>query len=226
MFYSAGAKGRVFMDANPAENPLDDRPLQKIEHAPATARIPDAVGRGVFATGAIVLHGADEFAIDFVQSLVRPERVAARVVLPPAIASQFALALEQSLRLYAEKFGGPPREPDAARPPRGVQNPPAAAADTAAQNAPATEQAAAVSPAPPEVPPQPAVTDHYERLKLPDEMLGGAYANLVTISQTGSEFCFDFIAKLYPRAVVTTRVYMAAARVPDLLASLQRSIGG
>jgi hypothetical protein len=213
------------MEANPAENPLDDRPLQKIEHAPATARIPDAVGRGVFATGAIVLHGADEFAIDFVQSLVRPERVAARVVLPPAVASQFALALDQSLRLYAEKFGGPPREPDAARPPRGVQNPPAADAQSA-QNKPPSEPPPASSPAPTQSPPQPAITDHYERLKLPDEMLGGAYANLVTINQTGSEFCFDFIAKLYPRAAVTSRVYMAAARVPDLLASLQRSIGG
>lgn len=213
------------MDTNPAENPLDDRPLQKIEHAPATARIPDAVGRGVFATGAIVLHGTDEFAIDFVQSLVRPERVAARVVLPPAVASQFALALDQSLRLYAEKFGSPPREPDAARPPRDVQNPPAAAAQSA-QNKPASEPPPASSQPPTQSPPQPAITDHYERLKLPDEMLGGAYANLVTISQTGSEFCFDFIAKLYPRAAVTTRVYMAAARVPDLLASLQRSIGG
>ena len=213
------------MDTNPAENPLDDRPLQKIEHAPATARIPDAVGRGVFATGAIVLHGTDEFAIDFVQSLVRPERVAARVVLPPAVASQFALALDQSLRLYAEKFGSPPRELDAARPPRDVQNPPAAAAQSA-QNKPASEPPPASSQPPTQSPPQPAITDHYERLKLPDEMLGGAYANLVTISQTGSEFCFDFIAKLYPRAAVTTRVYMAAARVPDLLASLQRSIGG
>jgi hypothetical protein len=213
------------MDANPAENPSDDRPLQKIEHAPATARIPDAVGRGVFATGAIVLHGTDEFAIDFVQSLVRPERVAARVVLPPAVASQFALALAQSLRLYAEKFGGLPCEPDAARPPRGVQNPPVAAAHSA-QNEPASEPPPASSPAPTQSPPQPAITDHYERLKLPDEMLGGAYANLVTISQTGSEFCFDFIAKFYPRAAVTTRVYMAATRVPDLLASLQRSIGG
>ena len=213
------------MDTNPAENPLDDRPLQKIEHAPATARIPDAVGRGVFATGAIVLHGTDEFAIDFVQSLVRPERVAARVVLPPAVASQFALALDQSLRLYAEKFGSPPREPDAARPPRDVQNPPAAAAQSA-QNKPASEPPPASSQPPTQSPPQPAITDHYERLKLGDEMLGGAYANLVTISQTGSEFCFDFIAKLYPRAAVTTRVYMAAARVPDLLASLQRSIGG
>ena len=213
------------MDTNPAENPLDDRPLQKIEHAPATARIPDAVGRGVFATGAIVLHGTDEFAIDFVQSLVRPERVAARVVLPPAVASQFALALDQSLRLYAEKFGSPPREPDAARPPRDVQNPPAADAQSA-QNKPASEPPPASSQPPTQSPPQPAITDHYERLKLPDEMLGGAYANLVTISQTGSEFCFDFIAKLYPRAAVTTRVYMAASRVPDLLASLQRSIGG
>lgn len=213
------------MAAYPLDPSPDDRLLQRLEHAPATARIPESVGRGVFATGAIVLHGQNEFAIDFVQSLVRPERVAARVVLPPAVASQFAVALGQSLGAYAEKFGSPPREPKAVPLPTAVQQPPPPAASVGKQDS-AAEHTPEPPHTPPQSPPQPTITDHYERLKLPDEMLGGAYANMVSISHTGSEFCLDFIAKFYPRAAVTTRVYMAATRVPDLLASLQRSIGG
>jgi hypothetical protein len=217
------------MAASPLEPPSNDQPLQRIEHAPATARIPDAVGRGVFATGAIVLRGPTEFAIDFVQSLVRPERVAARVVLPPVVATQFAAALAQSLAGYAEKFGSLPREPAAVQPAPSTRLSETSATEAASgtvQGAPAPGEASGTPQLPTPPAPQPAITDHYERLKLPVEMLGGAYANLVSISQTGSEFCFDFIAKFYPRAAVTTRVYMAAVRVPDLLASLQRSIGG
>lgn len=214
------------MADSPIVPPSDDRPLQRIEHEPATARIPDAVGRGVFATGAIVLHGANEFAIDFVQSLVRPERVAARVVLPPAVASQFSAALGQALVAYAEKFGSLPREPAIVQPPATARPAPDAATGGSHQQPSAPDEASTPPPTPTESPVQPAITDHYDRLKLPDEMLGGAYANLVSISHTGNEFCLDFIAKFYPRAAVTTRVYMAAARVPDLLASLQRSIGG
>jgi hypothetical protein len=217
------------MAASPLEPQSNDQPLQRIEHAPATARIPDAVGRGVFATGAIVLRGPTEFAIDFVQSLVRPERVAARVVLTPVVATQFAAALTQSLAAYAEKFGSLPREPQAVQPaptPRLPETSATEAESSPLQETPALGQPSTTQQSPTTPPPQPAITDHYERLKLPDELLGGVYANLVSISQTGSEFCFDFIAKFYPRAVVTTRVYMAAVRVPDLLASLQRSIGG
>ena len=54
-------------------------------------------------------------------------------------------------------------------------------------------------------------------------MLGGSYANVVSITHTASEFCFDFIAQVFPRSAVTARVYMAAARTPELLASLKRS---
>lgn len=217
------------MAASPIEPPSNDQPLQRIEHSPATARIPDSVGRGVFATGAIVLRGQTEFAIDFVQSLVRPERVAARVVLPPTVAAQFAAALGQSLAVYANTFGSLPREPQMVKPPALPQPTPPPATEAAGdspQGETPLEESLGSPHATPQSPPPPAITDHYDRLKLPDEMLGGAYANLVSISQTGSEFCFDFISKLFPRAAVTTRVYMAAARIPDLLASLQRSIGG
>ena len=68
-------------DHHPEENP--EQPVQQIQHSSATARIPDEIGRGVFATAVIVLHGPNEYTIDFIQSLARPNRVAARIILPP-----------------------------------------------------------------------------------------------------------------------------------------------
>ncbi len=70
----------------PEDNP--ERPVQQIQHSSATARVPDEIGRGVFATAVIVLHGPNEYTIDFIQSLARPNRVAARIILPPAVANQ------------------------------------------------------------------------------------------------------------------------------------------
>jgi hypothetical protein len=223
------------MTDEPTPGQPSEPPIQQIQHSAATARIPDSVGRGVFSTGVIVLHGPNEYTIDFVQSLARPSRVAARVVLPPAVASQFVIALEQSLEKHAAAHGRPQQEPP--KPP-----PAAKAADAAPDQEkptangsaqtdegeeaakPAKEEAA--KPAPPPVPQPAPISDIYESLKLPDEMLGGAYANVVSISYSASEFCFDFIAQFFPRSAVTSRVYMAVPRVPELLGSLKRSIGG
>ena len=216
------------------DEPNPEQPLQQIQHSSATARIPDEVGRGVFATAVIVLHGANEYTIDFVQSLARPNRVAARVILPPAVASQFVIALEQAIEKYTASYGQPPREP---RPPQAPVAPPpqpAEAADGGGQAGGSQAsggqadggQAAGGQPAPRPAAPQPApIADIYENLKLPDDMLGGVYANMASISHTASEFCFDFIAQFFPRSAVTARVYMAAPRVPELLGSLKRSIG-
>jgi len=218
------------MTDEPTPDQPPEPPIQQIQHSAATARIPDGIGRGVFSTGVIVLHGPNEYTIDFVQSLARPSRVAARVVLPPAVASQFVIALEQSLEKHAAAHGRPQQEPP--------KPPPAAKAEDAGpeQEKPAADESAqadegdeAAKPAKPASPPapQPApISDIYESLKLPDEMLGGAYANVVSISYSASEFCFDFIAQFFPRSVVTSRVYMSVPRVPELLGSLKRSIGG
>ncbi|MBT7727917.1 MAG: DUF3467 domain-containing protein, partial [Planctomycetaceae bacterium] len=94
------------------DEPNPEQPVQQIQHSSATARIPDEIGRGVFATAVIVLHGVHEYTIDFVQSLARPNRVAARIILPPAVANQFVLALEQALEKYQSSFGGIPHEPN------------------------------------------------------------------------------------------------------------------
>jgi hypothetical protein len=212
------------------DEPNPEQPLQQIQHSSATARIPDEVGRGVFATAVIVLHGANEYTIDFVQSLARPNRVAARVILPPAVASQFVIALEQAIEKYTASYGQPPREP---RPPVAPPPQPAEAAAGGGQAGGSQAsggqagggQAAGGQPAPRPAPQPAPIADIYENLKLPDDMLGGVYANMASISHTASEFCFDFIAQFFPRSAVTARVYMAAPRVPELLGSLKRSIG-
>jgi hypothetical protein len=200
------------MSSDPSNIPPDDRPLQQIEHSSATARVPDPVGRGVFATAAVVLHGPNEFTIDFIQSIVHPSRVAARVILPPKVAGQFTAALGEAIGKYTQSFGGPPRDPSR---PAADPNQPTPAAQPAGQTG-------AAAGAPRQEPP---IADLYEQLKLPDEMLGGGYANMVSITHTASEFCFDFIAQVFPRSVVTARVYMAASRAPELHASLKRSTG-
>jgi hypothetical protein len=168
---------------------------QEVQHSPATARVPDAVGRGLFSTGSIVMHGAHDVLIDFIQSLAPPKRVVARVVLPPTVLPLFVAALEDNLGKYAHAFGPPPRMPTP--PPSAPGEPP---------------------PAPP------PITEFYEQLKLPDDMLGGVYANTVVISHSPAEFCFDFICSFYPRSVVTCRIYLATPHVPELFESLKRSL--
>ena len=149
------------------------------------------------------------------------------------MANQFVLALEQALEKYRVSFGHLPHQPQTPQP---VENPgldsgdandgqkghdanpkekPQSAGTPHAPTSPSNQKNAA-QPAP--------IADIYDNLKLPDDMLGGVYANMASISHTGSEFCFDFIAQFFPRSAVTARVYMTAPRVPELLNSLKRSI--
>jgi len=72
-------------------------------------------------------------------------------------------------------------------------------------------------------PPPDSIEELYEQLKLADDQLGGAYANAVMIGHAPAEFCFDFIANLYPKSVVVARVYMSAPQVPALLDVLVRT---
>jgi hypothetical protein len=79
---------------------------------------------------------------------------------------------------------------------------------------------------PPELPkPQPGAKQQsaqeiYDELKLPDDMLSGAYSNGVMIGHTGSEFKLDFLTNLFPNSAVSARVYLSAPQVPRLLESL------
>ena len=195
-------------DSTPHDPGAGDQPLETVQPSSVTARVPDSTSVGVFATGVVVLQGPTEVMIDFVQGVANPRRIARRVVLAPAVAVQFINALEANLARYAETFGAAPREPTPVSAP--------SAAPSADSSAPAA------SPASP--PQQQPIAEVYDHLKAGDEVLGGAYANTVSITHTGSEFHFDFINRCFPRSVVTSRVYMAAPRVPGLLGSLKRSL--
>jgi hypothetical protein len=119
------------MNAEEPRNPQDnlqpmvpradsDGFVQEIKHSPVSARVPEKVGRGVFSTGVLVLQGAHEFVIDFVQNLAAPQQIVARVVLPFSIMPNVLDALNENLASYQAKFGPPP----ALQPPTPAPAPP------------------------------------------------------------------------------------------------------
>ena len=92
---------------------------QQVQHTPVSARLPDRVAPGVFCTGVIVVEGAEEFVLDFVQGLHRPPRVAARVVMTPNVAAHFVVALKENIQKFEQTFGPPkplPQPPVERRP--------------------------------------------------------------------------------------------------------------
>ena len=78
-------------------------------------------------------------------------------------------------------------------------------------------------PTPPPAAAPPSIEEIYDQLKLPDEALSGVYANVVMISHSPSEFCFDFITNFFPRSAVSCRVFLASQQIPRLLDTLSRS---
>ena len=81
---------------------------------------------------------------------------------------------------------------------------------------------ATLPPPPPGMKPPP-ISEVYEQLKLPDEIMSGTYANAVMIVHSPAEFCFDFVTSFYPKSAVSARVYLAVPHVTQLFDSLSRS---
>jgi hypothetical protein len=165
----------------------DDARGEQLKTGHVSARVPDGVSRGTFSTGMIVMTGATEFVLDFVQNVGRPHQVAARVVMPHSTLPQFAEALRKNIELYRQRFGDPPSIPR------------------------------------PEMQKRPTIQEIYDDLKLPDDVLSGAYANGVMISHTPSEFVFDFLTSFFPKSAVSSRVFLSVAQVPRILESLENT---
>lgn len=88
---------------NPAPEPNQNPALR--------ARVPENVANGCFSTGAIVMTGASEFIVDFLQTIGRPHKVASRVIIPLQVMPQFIEALNTNLELYKKRWGDPPTPP-------------------------------------------------------------------------------------------------------------------
>jgi hypothetical protein len=70
---------------------------------------------------------------------------------------------------------------------------------------------------------QPTPQEIYEDLKASDEVMTGRYANGMMVGHTQSEFRIDFLANMFPRPIVTCRVFLSAPQLPRLRDSLARS---
>lgn len=175
--------------STPGSTPPNDQITQQVHHSRISARVPEQIGRGTFATHALVLTGNQELCIDFLLRMAPPYLLAARVILPYSTLAPLIHAIGENLEHFRQRFGHAP---------------------------------AALPPPPPNVP-QPDLAEVYDQLKISDEVAVGAYANTLMISHSASEFCLDFILDMFPRSVVTQRVYMAAPQIPPLLTTLKRT---
>ena len=105
------------------DQPNSESPENQPKNVPrqhVSARVPEHVSRGVFSSGVLVMTGASEFVLDFIQNLGGPAQVAARVVMPHFCVAQFIQALQTNLDLYKNRFGDPPELP---RPPQPEKKP-------------------------------------------------------------------------------------------------------
>lgn len=72
--------------------------------------------------------------------------------------------------------------------------------------------------------PRPTIEEIYQNFKVPDDLMGGVYANSVMISHTASEFCFDFISGFYPTSCVNARVIVPGATATRMTTTLKGSL--
>lgn len=212
------------------QNPHDDEGGQRPEpythdfkHTPISARVPEKIGRGAFANAVMILQANDEFILDFLSTMSQPQQVVSRVVLTATTFGQYIAALRANVVKYEQQFG-----------PLAARMPPAPSAAPGQSDDPHGGIIAAAGHPTPSVEGQgahpghegqspPRIDDLYDQLKLPDELAGGAFANVVMMRHTPEEFAFDFIASFYPRPIVTARVYMAAGRIPSFVDALASS---
>jgi hypothetical protein len=66
-------------------------------------------------------------------------------------------------------------------------------------------------------PRRPTIQEIYDELKLPEELMGGSYANTLMVGHSPAEFVLDFITNFYPKAAVTSRIFISAPQIPRLL---------
>ena len=97
-------------EGDPGVNPAQGTPSEQAQRH-MSARVPESVASGVLGTGIIVMTGANEFVVDFIQGLGQPAQVVARIVVPHAVMPQFIDALQRNLQLYRDRYGELPELP-------------------------------------------------------------------------------------------------------------------
>jgi hypothetical protein len=96
------------MPEDPSKPPAKpDAITQQVHYSQISARVPDRISRGVFATHALVLAGSQELVCDFLLRMVPPFLLAARVVLPYSALGPVVKAISENLENRNARFGAP-----------------------------------------------------------------------------------------------------------------------
>ena len=61
-------------------------------------------------------------------------------------------------------------------------------------------------------------------IKIPDQVLGGVYANQMMVSHTREEFVLDFINVVPPQAVVTARIATSPGHLKRIIQALNENL--
>jgi hypothetical protein len=215
--------------------------FQNFQHTPIGARVPEKVGRGVFATALMVLQTNEIFLLDMLSMASQPQQVVGRIVMTAKGFSQFLAALRLNVQHYEKEIG--PLKPRIAPSQPGshpLVNPGSGEIANGGHSVVVGEGLAVPGGSggllggDGGVMPEPhghstssstgPITELYEHLKFPEDLLGGTFANAVMIRHTPEEFSFDFISSLYPRPIVVCRVFTAAGRVPSFIEAMAGSL--
>lgn len=175
--------------------------LVQVQHSLATARIPDAVGAGVFANEMVILKGSGEIAIDFIQGMASPRRLATRAIMNLETAAQMVKSLESAMDGCVLTMNGCTFVLSGGSGIRWM--------------GPEDQE---------KKQDEVSVSQIYETTKITDDVLVGRYANMVHVSQSNGTFCLDFVTTLFPRSVVTARVFLAMYHATELLNSLKKTV--
>ena len=195
-----------------------------VQANPVAARVSEHASRGVFSTGVVLLTGGSEFIVDFVQNLGSPTSVVARVIIPHGAMGRIIDAIERNVEGHEDRYGpipgefttpNTPTEKPAVKPKEEI-----VAEDlTSEQLVGIGEMASAGTVESSE----PSAQDIYDDIRLEPEVENGFYANSLMIGHSASEFKLDFIANLYPKSIVTSRVFLSAPQLMRVLQSLKRT---
>ena len=67
------------------------------------------------------------------------------------------------------------------------------------------------------------IQELYDELKVPEEIQSGSYATGLMVNFNPVEFHFDFVTGFFPNASVSSRVYLAAPRVQNMIETLSNT---
>ena len=204
-------------------DPGSDQPEPK--HV--SARVPESVAKGDFCTGVVVMASPQELVMDFIQTLVQPNQLVSRVVLPWPTLPSLLKALKQNLENHDRRFGSlKEKQPTGSTSPETDENQEKSESDWDKKTL-AEKQSAEQTPDSKSFSSQPLTrrveaAGFYEELRFDDKTLRGVYANGAMINHTEFEFKLDFLSTLHPYPVVVARIFMSEPQMRRFLASLEQ----